>query len=992
MTVARRRRRGARRPAGVVHRMTKSTKKPRWIWLASACHRENVYLRARGRAVLAADPAEVRLQITAFSRYVLYVNGTFVGCGPAPGPADAPYLDEYTADALPLKRGTNVLAVLAHNPYVGMPRQPRAPGGLWVRLEATYKNGRTDTVVTDSAWRVAPAADFSVRAPRIYWTAGFCEIRDTRREPAGWTDPDFDDRGWAEADLVSPKRSSDAPVPRPVPPPVPRPAERFVEPEGIVASGRSEWGPGPTAIPFEFAVPDPAHGEFYAATFVHSHRNQKARIVFDCDESGAVYVNNRLAVRQGYDERFVHWLEFVEHDEYPGLHHGQGHRSRSAEVNLGKGWNSLGVVIYDPGRAWGFALRFEDAATGKMLPTVYSPDLEMDDPLDWQIILDQLCPCGKGGLPQVFEPNARTFPDPAQGLAWEERTRNRRHPPGAAAMTSDRRGKAPMRLADGQYVTFDFGREVAGCVDTDVTGPAGAILDVAWAEGLGEDDALDPAAAGVRRADRVILSGKRQRIRTVGRRALRYLLVAARVGGKGTVRVHHLGVQVPEESADPVEAVETSDRRLADALALAGRTFRACRHDLLEGSPGRDAEQSIPAAWLLDQADRVLLGDCVRGEAALRAVADRQDPDGRLYGVAPGGSELTVPDWSLLWIVWLAEHVAWTGRLDLADDLYPAVERCLEWTAGWRGAAGLLENPSDEPPWWLFLDHSPIVKRGEVTAWQALWVRALRASAALAGWLGRDDEAAAARDEADQVVRIARGRLFDANRARFVDSRLFKRVAKTGSPATNYYALWGGLASDDEADAVLGRLWEDASTETCDWGERENPYVKYFAAEALLARGRATEALAMLRRYFSRIKKAGLATVPEVFPVPPADDAPPAGADGGPYGPRVPWVLCHATGVYPAALVARWILGVAPLELGFETLRLAPMPADLKQVRGRVWTPRGWVQVAVRATKKGRTIRATLPEDLPYRLDRTHLDEEDEVEVTGGEALDENDE
>ncbi|MEA3367093.1 MAG: family 78 glycoside hydrolase catalytic domain, partial [Planctomycetota bacterium] len=553
--------------------MAKAKDKPRWIWLAAACHRENVYLRARRRFVLAAEPVEARLQVTALARYVLYVNGEYVGCGPGPSSAEAPLLDEYAADVLPLKRGANVIAVLAHNPYVGTPRRPRTPGGLWLRLQATYKNGRSMTVVTDGGWTLAPADDFSVRAPRVYWTAGFCEIRDTRREPAGWTGPDFDDRDWADADLVAPKRSREASLPRPRPRSVPRPAERFVEPDRVVGSGRSEWGPGPTAVPFEFAVPDPAHGEFYAATFVHAHRKQTAWLVFDCDESGAVYVNNRLAVRQGYDERFVHWLEFVEHDEYPGLHHGQGHRAKAAQVPLGKGWNSLGVVIYDPGRAWGFALRFEDPGTGKMLPMEYSPDLAMDDPVDWQIIIDQLCPCGKGGLPEVFAPNARTFPDPAQELAWEHRTRNRRHPPGAAAMTADRRGKPPMRLTDSQYVTFDFGQEVVGYVELDVAGPAGAILDLAWAEGLDADGFLDPAADGVRRADRFILRGGRQRIRTVGRRALRYLLAVARVGGKGAVEVHRLGLQAlaVDEEADLADAVRTGDRRLADGLALAGR-------------------------------------------------------------------------------------------------------------------------------------------------------------------------------------------------------------------------------------------------------------------------------------------------------------------------------------------------------------------------------------------------------------------------------------
>ncbi len=965
--------------------MAKAGDKPRWIWIAAVCHREDVYLRARRRFVLAADPADATLQVTALTDYVLYVNGTFVGRGPAPSSAQAPLLDTYTRRELPLKRGANVIAVLAHNDYVGMPRRPRVPGGLWLRLEATYKNGNTVTVVTGSGWRMAPAEDFSPRAPRIYWTAGFCEVRDTRREPAGWTDPDFDDRRWAEADLVAPKGAGRTGMPRPRPRPTPRLAERFVRPERVAASGRSQWLPGATAIPFEFAVPDPAHGEFYAATFVHAHREQTARLRFDCDESGAVYLNNRQVVRQGYSEQFVHWLEFTEHDEYPGLHRGQGHRAPPAEVTLGQGWNSLGVVIYDPGRSWGFALRFEDPKTGKMLPLDFSPDLAGDDPLHWQIIIDQLCPCGKGGLPEVFAPNARTFPDPAQALAWEEQTPGRRRPRGAAAMTPDRRGKPPMRLTDGQYVTFDFGTVLVGYVDLAVRGPAGAILDLAWAEGLEADGRLDPVAGGVRRTDRLILRGGRQRVRLLGRRALRYLLVLARPGEKATVEVHRLGVRAlaPAEDGDASASIDTSDRRLADGLQLAGRTLRACRLDILEGAPAREAEQSVPAAYLLDQAGRVLLGRCDRGEAALRAFADRQDADGRLRAIAPGGTEHTAADWNLLWIVWLAEHVAWTGRLDLAEDLYPAVERGLAWTATWRDTYGLLQNPSDEAPWWLLPDHALAWKQGEVTAWQALWVRALRASARLADWLGRHDEADGARAEADGIVATARRRLFSREHGRFVDGRLHERVAPTACAVTNTYALYGGLAGDGQAETILAHLRDDGATGGADGAPGESPYLKYLAAEALLARGRAAEALAMLRAYFGRMKKAGLVTVPEVFPLP-GPDAPPTEAAPSPYGDRVPWVLCHGTGAFLPATLARWALGVRPDGPGFDPLRLAPMPADLKHIGGRVWTPKGWVEVTIRSAAGRRRVRAALPEALPYRLDRTHLQESDEVAITGG--------
>ena len=94
--------------------------------------------------------------------------------------------------------------------------------------------------------------------------------------------------------------------------------------------------PGVTAIPFEFNILTGAAGEFYAATFVYSAGRKRARLLFDCDEAAVVYVNNRQALRQGYDEAFVHWLGEEEHDDFPGtgIHRGQGRRVRPAEVDL----------------------------------------------------------------------------------------------------------------------------------------------------------------------------------------------------------------------------------------------------------------------------------------------------------------------------------------------------------------------------------------------------------------------------------------------------------------------------------------------------------------------------------------------------------------------------------------------------------------------------------------------------------------------------------
>ena len=990
--------------------------------MATESYGEDFYLRARRTFTLGAKPAAARLRITAFSDYVLYVNRRYVGCGPAPSTLEEPLLDVYTEADLPLARGRNVIAILAHNLHVGTARLPRLPGGLWLELEMTYERGRKETIATDRRWRLAAAEDFSRRAPRLYWTAGFAEVRDTRREPKNWTSAAFGDKRWAEADEVRPETLDGAAALRPRERAGPRLAEATVLPQRVAATGYARWPKGVTAIPFEFAMPRPSQGEFYAGTFVHSKVRQKARLVFDCDESAAVYVNNRQAIRQGYREDFLRWLEVGEQDEYGGIHRGQGRRAETAEVLLDEGWNSIGVVMYDPGVSWGFAVRFDDPRSGNGLPLEYSPDMKTGHLADWQVVCERLCPCGDGSIPETPAPNERTFPDPAYQLAWEGRSPSPRAAHGAASLCAGEGeidGPSPRReprgmpdqseirpvrgdpaasaagskglssgarlvLKDGEFAIYDFADELVGYPELAVEGPAGAILDLAWAEGLEAGGDLAPVRSGMRQADRFILAGGRQTLRLVGRRALRYLALVARSDGEA-VTVYRAGISATSRLPAPPETVKTGDAGLATAIGLSERTIRACIQDTFEGSPARDAEQSVPAAFFLSQAERMFLGRTEMGEAALRAFAADQAADGFFRSVVPSGIRYVVPDWNLLWIIWMADHVLWTGDAKLAADLYPVAERCLEWQAAMRDSSDLLENKPDRSPWWLFIDYSPVEKQGVVTAWQALYVRALRAAADVAEFLKNEEAAEHGRNEANAVVAAARQRLWSTHQNLFVDCRLYEHKVRRASPETNYYALYGGLASDEQAGQILAAFWRDGPVESVVWGPHETPYAKYFALEALLERGEVERALAIIRRYFGAMGKAGLVTVPEMFP--PATWRRAADGDGvahGPYGGLPPAALCHSWGAYPPAQAVRWLLGIQPEKPGFEPLRLAPMPGSVEQISGRVWTPKGFVEVAIETNDGRRHVRAVLPEGMAYRLDRRHLAKDDEVEVTGG--------
>ena len=594
---------------------------------------------------------------------------------------------------------------------------------------------------------------------------------------------------------------------------------------------------------------------------------------------------------------------------------------------------------------------------------------------------EELCPCSRNGIPETPAPNARTFPDPAFLVALEKRSPSRKAARQARALLARPKGKGPLVLPDGSYVRYDFGREVVGRVAMEVRGQAGAILDLAWSEGIGGTNA---AAGGMRRADRLVLRGGWQEVRFVNRRALRCLELVCR-SGDAPIEVRRIAVEATSALEAEPAILKTADRRLERVWALCRRTARACFQQTLEGSPGREAEQSVASAYLLGEIERIALGRTDRGEAALRAFAADQDEEGFFRALVPAGTRHANPDWNLLWVVWLAEHVAWTGDRRLAEELLPAAERCLDWTASFRGPSGLLENKPDREGWWLMLDLSPMDKRGEVTAWQALYVRALEAAAGVARWLGREATAARLGDEAEMIRETARDRLWDGRAGRFVDARLFENLSESAGPATNYYALYGRLADSRRAARILENLW-DGETEVADWGAFENPYVKRFALEVLLGRGEADRAVAMVRNYWGAMAEARLAAVPEMFRagMPRAAEATAEG-DFGPNGRRLAPAGCHGWGAYPEALVARWVLGVHPEEPGFEPARLAPMPGRLVKVSGSVWTPKGRVRVAIRASRGCRQVRVEVPEGMRYRLDRRHLEKSDEVRIVGGE-------
>ena len=136
------------------------------------------------------------LFITADDYYKLYINGNFVGGGPALAhPRDYHYNGWDVTDLL---RDGKTNCIGMHVYYQGLYNLAFISGdnlqGMLLQLEIELEDGSRRTVVSDQNWRCHQTDAYEGRQLYGYQTA-FSEHIDLRRFPAGWSEPGFDDRG-----------------------------------------------------------------------------------------------------------------------------------------------------------------------------------------------------------------------------------------------------------------------------------------------------------------------------------------------------------------------------------------------------------------------------------------------------------------------------------------------------------------------------------------------------------------------------------------------------------------------------------------------------------------------------------------------------------------------------------------------------------------------------------------------------------------------------
>lgn len=159
---------------------------------------------------LTSKPASFPIRVTADNRYILYVNGSRVGLGPARGDLNHWRYETYDI-ASQLAAGRNVLAAVVWNAGIDGPiAQETNRTGFLLAGPKEVETGREWKCIRDEAYTPEDARGKVYG----YYAAGPADHVDGSRYPWGWEQPQFDDSGWKAPDIVgpgAPRDMSDSP-------------------------------------------------------------------------------------------------------------------------------------------------------------------------------------------------------------------------------------------------------------------------------------------------------------------------------------------------------------------------------------------------------------------------------------------------------------------------------------------------------------------------------------------------------------------------------------------------------------------------------------------------------------------------------------------------------------------------------------------------------------------------------------------------------------
>lgn len=539
----------------------------------------------------------------------------------------------------------------------------------------------------------------------------------------------------------------------------------------------------------------------------------------------------------------------------------------------------------------------------------------------------------------------RTKPDTSPAVAMQtdaltyiydgELFKNSRPQLSAGQTTGIAFNSSAWKDATGPFIVLDIGHEEAGVFDLEVDAPAGTVIDIGYGEHL-EDLRVRTSVGGRNFAVRHTCGeGHQQFLHPYLRFAGRYIqlqITPVSASYDKPIILKYAGLRPTPYPVDRVGSFNSSDSLHNRINEVSRRTLELCMHEHYEDCPWREQ-----ALYAMDGRNQALAGYYCFGNydfaaASIKLLGQGLDPaDGLLELCAPARVSVTIPSFSLAWILMLDDHYLFRGDKAFVQSQLPVARQLID-TFNGLTSGPLLINPVGQRMW-NFYEWAPgldgagnrgieHVKDSSIDApLNLFYILSLDALARLTRECGGDP--APYEKKAADVRKVFADAFWDATEKAF-RTRLDKGNQPHFAELTQALAILANVVPETELHALRARLAADENGLTpCTISHT------LYKFEALLTDSEkyAARVFELILRDWGYMLSQGATSFWETI------DGAKAFNNAG--------SLCHGWSGVPSWFYGAYILGIKPTAPGFTSYEVKPVHGVVNHVEGTVPTPNG---------------------------------------------------
>ncbi len=867
-----------------------------WIWVSSRERRAWAkWVCFRKEFFVSGDVSGAKLRITADSEYWVWVNGEWVGQGPARSFPWRWRYEEYEVTNF-LNQGANVIGVLVLGSGISTFRYVSALAGLRGELEI----GGEILVGTDSSWEWSPFPNGVAKRFKVSCQQGWQEPALVPDAEYGWTKPGFSGMGWQKARVVKETR----PLVRSTTEVKIVDYKGFKKHKRFLAKGLPAWvirvnlrqalrGRGRDA--------SPRRVRGLVGIRFHVKRGKRAFFHFGSPWfwlGGQVRVNGKEGkpLRQPL-------FDFENGQTFEGT--------------VRKGENFLVIKIDGFFHEWVLRLAVfgvEGEPVGECL-VFRSRGRETAEKRLWSAKTPREWLSQKGvvALQEGSSPDI-DLKDPFAETAY---ARERVPLPPLSRI------EFPRSSSQGEATQYllDLGEETVGYWVFDVEAWEGATLRANGLDAI-QKGTLDFAWEMDNTCELQLREG-RHTYRALRRRAGRYLLLQ----GQGCV-VHRVTVLEARYPSREGGQFECDDEILTQAYQISRRTVALCSEDTYVDCPSYEQTFWVGDARNSSLVNYFSLGDWELARHSCLLAGESLERSPLVESHVPSGWVMIIPAWSLLWMQACWECFYYTGDLEFLRAVYPAMKKQFSSLLGYIDERGLLDIRA-----WNFCDWAPMDTPGAgvVThnqGWLVLALKSLEKASARLGDLRTPQQC---KKVISKVTEACNKYLWDEERKAYVDAlRKGRAGERRFSLQTQCVLCLADIPRGGRRERLLGLLREGSKAQGfVGFG---TPYFYFYLLELYEREGEFFRLLETVKKVWGMMLKRGATTCWEVLP-------------GFMRGGRWTRSHCHGWSSAPAYFLPRIVGGIVPISPQFRKVRFSPWKEGCRWCHCVVPTPRGPIEV-----------------------------------------------